>query len=164
MTIGNNDTFAEIRKLFTKSNGLLHPESLVRWAKDNPKSALYGCFEWNNSKAGDKYRLMQARNIIMRIDIRPAETGQPTRAFVSIMRDRTNGGGYRPLQEVMDDELMANQRILEALREAKRWSFKYQHLTQLRDIHTVIEKTAVKLEPALAPPEEAGDKRRAVAA
>ncbi len=146
-----------------KKNTPLHPEEVVAWAKQNTKSALHDCFEWDNTKAAEKYRLIQARGFIAMIHITPAETSQPMRALVSIMKDRTNGGGYRPLDEVMSDKLMANQIILEALREAKRWSFKYQHLVQLRDIHRVIEKTADKLEPKLVADDQDAKRKSAAA-
>lgn len=39
------------------------PRKIVQKAKD-PKSALHSCFEWDNSKAAEKFRLDQARHIM----------------------------------------------------------------------------------------------------
>jgi hypothetical protein len=129
-----------------RSNTTLPPTDVVKWARRNTESALHHCFDWDDSGAAAKYRVIQAHSFIATICITPPEVGAPTRAFVSIVGDCTNGG-------VMKDDLMANQVLLEAIREVKRWSFKYQHLSDLRDLHNLIEKTTRKLELSLEPEE-----------
>ncbi len=42
---------------------VLNPEKVIDKAKD-PKSILNKYFEWDNTKAGEKFRLQQARNIV----------------------------------------------------------------------------------------------------
>jgi hypothetical protein len=40
------------------------PEKLVSYAEAHPRSELYSCFEWDDDKAAQKYRLVQARHIL----------------------------------------------------------------------------------------------------
>ena len=44
-------------------NGKCQNKALVNYARQNPKSESYKCFEWNNRQAADKYRLHQAARI-----------------------------------------------------------------------------------------------------
>lgn len=46
-----------------KSEGVLNPRSVVKRAR-NKKSILYNYFEWNNTKAAERFRLQQAMNIV----------------------------------------------------------------------------------------------------
>lgn len=154
----------ELASLAKRLTDPLHPYDVVKWARKNTTSALHECFEWDDGKAADRYRIDQARHFIRMIVITPAGTGVPMRALVSITKDRLNGGGYRHIGDVMEDGLMANQIILEALREAKRWSFKYQHLQQLRDIHKAVERVVGRLEPKLIVNDENGQEKRSARA
>lgn len=46
------------------------PISVIEYAEKNKDSALYKQFEWDNSIAGEKYRLVQARQLMNHILIR----------------------------------------------------------------------------------------------
>lgn len=61
------------------------PKSVLQFAKDNKQSILYKQFEWDNKKAGEKYRVSQARKILNHIMIREIEEEEINiRAFESI--------------------------------------------------------------------------------
>ncbi len=45
------------------ADGVLNPEVIVEKAK-SAKSAMHSMFEWDNTEAAQKYRIMQARHII----------------------------------------------------------------------------------------------------
>jgi hypothetical protein len=53
-----------VGKEVEKIKGNKTPEKLLDFARGHPKSELHSCFEWNNSKAAEKYRLDQARHIL----------------------------------------------------------------------------------------------------
>jgi hypothetical protein len=54
---------AEINRLAKAGGGRITPEALVQAAADE-NSPLHGYFEWNDTDAAAKYRLMQARTLI----------------------------------------------------------------------------------------------------
>jgi len=58
--------------------GKVVPSELVDAAKPKDSPAHDG-FEWDNKKAGDKYRLHQARNWCRKIEIRVESCAQPER-------------------------------------------------------------------------------------
>lgn len=55
---------SELLELQSNSGGLLQAEEVVRWARENPESALYRNLEWDNEKAGEQFRIWQGRRLI----------------------------------------------------------------------------------------------------
>jgi hypothetical protein len=53
-----------VGKELDKIKGHKTPEKLVNYAEAHPKSALFSCFEWDDSTAAAKYRLEQARHVL----------------------------------------------------------------------------------------------------
>ncbi len=92
-------------------DGEVKPSTLITAAK--PKvSPIHNAFEWDNKKAGNEYRLMQARSWIRRVEI--VIEDRPQR-FVHIPRivmedDATEGrrvneeGYYKPISIVSRDK------------------------------------------------------------
>lgn len=53
----------------SKQNGVGPDESInakdyVSWARNNPNSESYKCFDWNDTTAAEKWRIKQARDIM----------------------------------------------------------------------------------------------------
>lgn len=97
--------------------GLLTAEDTVHAAENDPR--LHDSFVWDDTIAGHRYRLVQARALITTIMVTmpddPAENQVPK--FVSLKIDRSKpGGGYREVREVINsDELRAElERTLKA--------------------------------------------------
>ena len=109
-------------------------------AKSSP---LHDLFEWDNDKAGEQYRLWQARELI-RVSIRfLPESGTNTRVYVSLRSDRTeDGGGYRSMVEVMSDSDQRAQLVSDVLAELKAIREKYAELKELAEIFEAIDKAA----------------------
>lgn len=107
------DIAAELERL-REPDGLLLPEKVVAAARQ-PTSPLHSYFEWDESKAAEQFRLIQARNLIRAVvTIQPSAEGPiTTRAYVSLPADRVNGGGYRAIEDVIDDPA----KVAEALRD-----------------------------------------------
>ncbi len=105
-----------IDKIAAKNNGEITPQLVLEAAK-NKKNALHNCFEWNNDKAGERYRLWQARQLIgsIVVDIQINEPEQ-TRAFVSInIPEQTPS--YYSIANVADDSLKLDMVIKNAKRQ-----------------------------------------------
>lgn len=115
---------------------LLNPSAVVEWAKKNPESALYSQFEWSDKKAGNEYRLWQARRLIALHIV----TVEGERKTVSLTIDRVKGGGYRQIEDVVRIPDLREKMLKEALSELRRVRTKYQNLQELASVFAEIDK------------------------
>ena len=114
-------------------NGRLNPKEIVEFAAD-PKTALHSKFTWDDAEAGHTYRIQQARVVAARYRVVVESKGggnQEVRAFVSLVSDRADGGGYRTTLAVMTDAEQRRELLGQALAELERLQRKYQHLSEL---------------------------------
>ena len=90
-----------------------------RPSSDN--SPLHRCFEWDNDRAADSYRIDQARKLIgsivvAQIDDRPVN--KEARAFVHI---ESGSHRYEPIQVAMASVDMRAEVLAKAQQEIKMW-------------------------------------------
>lgn len=128
-----------------QEHGILKAEDVVTRAqnKDNP---LHDQFEWNDKKAGQQYRLDQARHLIrVAVYVMPG-LSEPVkvRVFQSLKSDRKeDGGGYRRTVEILSHEGMRAELVANALEEFVAVKEKYKHIKELSAIFNAIDETAV---------------------
>src|SRR5262252_3360377 len=93
----------ELKKLRTK-DGRLTAERVVEAARD-PKSPLHAWFEWNESKAAQKWWLEQARALIVWAEIKVVveERTYTVPSFVRDPKAKPSEQGYRALEDVQKD-------------------------------------------------------------
>lgn len=128
----------ELEYVRRESGGLLRPEDVLSFAEKNPESALYSQFEWDDTEAAKGFRLAQARAVIrVAVIVDPASSDEKIRAYVSLSTDRATKSGYRAFVEVLDDEILRQQLLLDALTELKKFQNKYDKLRQLTELHPV---------------------------
>ena len=129
----------ELEKIRAKNGGLLRPKDIVKYAQ-NPKTALYKKFEWNDEKAGDEFRLWQAREIIM-LHITVVEgISKPVRTYISLMQDRTKeSGGYRHISHILGNKRLRESMLNEAFAELDRVLVRYNLLTELVPVFEALE-------------------------
>ena len=129
----------ELEKIRKNNRGILQPRKVVAFAR-NPKTDLHDCFEWNNSKAAEKYRLKQARELIqLVVQISPTDD-KLIRVYVSLTDDRKKkGGGYRPLSIVMQVKKLRQVLLKDALADMKRFEIKYRRLAEMADVITAMK-------------------------
>lgn len=92
-----------LESLAKTKGGVLLVDDVLN-AAQNPKCVLHKHFQWDDSKAAEAYRRMQARQLIQKctVTIDKAPDVQ-IRAFVSLTADQNAGGGYRMTAEVLSD-------------------------------------------------------------
>lgn len=140
----------ELRQIAARHNGLLRPEDVVEFAKDE-ETALHSRFQWDDDKAAQEYRLWQAREIIRVSVILLPNTSEPVRAFVSLKADRSkDAGGYRTIQNVMTDTEMREQLLEQALDDLEYFTRKYQQLKELAPVFDAITNIKGKKRKACA--------------
>lgn len=130
----------ELEIIRNTSGGVLIPEKVVEFAAD-PNTALHKQFEWDDTEAAREYRIYQARNLIrVMVTVLP-NTTKETRAYVSLVSDRSNksGGGYRAMVDVLSDEDRRKELLSMALADMRRWREKYGELKELAGIFQAID-------------------------
>lgn len=126
------------------SGGLITPAAVVERASD-PDSALHSHFTWDDTEAGHKWRMEEARRLLRVFVITSAAPdGQPVRAFISLTTDRQGGGGYRALASVLDDEDMREQLLADALQEFRYFQQKYERVKELEPLFAAARKIKKK--------------------
>ena len=109
--------------------GALTPRVVVDAARD-PENPLHNRFEWDDSIAGEKYRLGQARELIrLAVEFVEAPDGPvKVRSFHSV--NRADGHRYEPISEIATDPFMSKLVLQAAEREWKALFVKYKHLAE----------------------------------
>lgn len=125
MEIKKAEPLAEERKLLERlarqNGGLLQVEHVLEEAR-HPGSILHKHFQWDDHKAAESYRKVQARQLIQRcvVTIEKAPDVH-IRAFVSLSTDQHDGGGYRMTANVLSDENLKGQLLHDMQLTIVRW-------------------------------------------
>lgn len=109
------------------------PKQVLEKARNDKNSELHKCFEWNDGIAAEKYRLIQARKIIINLAyVQKEKTDEPVRCF-QITREKSV---YMPTKQF----LVNNDEYQDLLKRAKveLESFKRRYAT-LSELETVFE-------------------------
>lgn len=113
--------------------GELTPRSVVDDARP-PEADLHHRFEWDDSIAGEEYRLVQARELIrsVRITYTPPDTVEPrsVRAFSSVRGQDPDHQGYRPTEDVLQDDFSRKLLLKQCQREIADLQRRYGHLSE----------------------------------
>lgn len=120
------------RIVMSAPESIAHPKVLLDSAR-NPSSPLHSFFEWDDTRAAEKYRLDQARSLLTRVKVFQAfgEQKVKIRAFVSLSSDRIAGGGYRPIGAVMGNAERRDELLKTAKGELASFQKRYQNLTDI---------------------------------
>ena len=141
------DYWAELDALREQNGGTLKQQSIVDYARD-PATALHSKFEWNDARGGEKFRLIQAQQLIRLYVIRQPEAETPTRVIVSLQQDRhKNGPGYRGLNDVLRVPELRNNLLATALMELRAVQRKYSTLQELAEVWSALEQAERRHRP-----------------
>ena len=139
-----NKVIAELKRIARENDGVLQPEVVVNEARP-ASSPLHSRFEWDNSVAGQNYRIWQARQLIRVVVEVVAGTDETTNVFVSLSPDRVkDSGGYRVMTHVLSVAEMRAQMIDDARVEAELFAEKYRRLQELATIFAAIKRVFKK--------------------
>jgi hypothetical protein len=127
---------AELERL--KRDGMVKAADVVDAARDED-SPLHSHFTWDDSDAAHQYRLEEARRLLRVFVVTERREVGDTRAYISLSPDRRiEGGGYRILADVMDNEELSAQMLSDALADLRRVQQKYRSLTKLAKVWKAI--------------------------
>lgn len=123
---------AELERL--EADGNLTAKALVD-ASRPADAPLHKEFEWDDSKAAESYREMQARHIINSIEI-VREEATPVRAFFNLERTEAQ---YHHVDLIMRKEETRKKLLMNALAELKAFERKYSQLKELAAVFEAID-------------------------
>lgn len=118
-----------------QANGQLTPKLVVDEARD-AEHPLHSRFEWDDAVAGERYREVQAAELIRSVRVKYTPKGSDeeheVRAFHAI--PRPEGSTYVPVEEVADDAFARELLLRQAEREWKAMRRRYAHLDEFLDL------------------------------
>lgn len=110
------------------------------------KAPLHPCFEWNDPKAAELYRLGQARNIVNAVTVKIE--GHEVAAFPSVSVQVESESGMIPQQQnirvaaMLNDAELRHQKINEVLAKLMRLRKEYTALNELSIVWRAIDEVA----------------------
>lgn len=127
-----------------RNGGEITPAAVIDEAR-NPKSVLHGAFTWDDHAAAEKWRVVEAQELIRRCVVKIEKAGKnvETYAFVGLSCDRegaAKNNPYRLAEDVSRSEdllAIAERDALEQLKAIKR---RYEHLKRLANVWAAIDK------------------------
>lgn len=112
------------------------PEELLEKAKDE-NTELHKCFEWNDGIAAEKYRLIQARQVITHIVFeKKAKEEVPVRCF----QITTERNVYQPTKQFLVQENEYQSLLARAKAELESFVRRYSTLSELENVFKAIEE------------------------
>ena len=143
----------ELEAIKHKHGGLLRPADVVEFARD-AHTGLHQKFDWSDRSAAAKFRLQQAREVIRCHVTIIHEDAEPVRAYFSLLPDRkAEGGGYRGIQEVIDNKTWRAQMLETAMSEMRSFRAKYSALKELVNVFEEMEAVERKHKDRVARPD-----------
>lgn len=108
-----------------KEKGSLTRVDVLEKAK-NPRTELNKCFEWDDSIAGEKWRLQQASFILTSISVKTEEI-EPTRYYVNV-KTVDEEKIFKNIKAVIQNEEEYNQLLERAKNEFINYKQKYEKM------------------------------------
>lgn len=130
----------ELDRIARDNGGVLWPKKVVEAARPE-SSPLHSRFEWDNSEAAERYRLIQARQLINITVNVVGEGADEERMWVSLKPDREEAGGYRSMIAVLSDTDLRVQLLDDALKDMEAFANKYRHLQELAEVFAAMSRT-----------------------
>lgn len=137
---------AALLAIAEKNGGYLAPESVVEEARD-PEHPLHDRFTWDDDEAAEKYRLVEARGLIRRVNIKiviPAAKEEPVtvtvvRQFESRQSKRNEEGGYEEIRDIMSNADSRSELVEQVRRELFAYRKRYARLSELADVWAAVD-------------------------
>jgi hypothetical protein len=117
--------------------GRLSAKRVVDWARSNRSSTLHRCFEWDNTKAAERYRIWQARELIVSVEVEHVD-GSRRQVYVSPISTRSSGRGYHRLVDVLGEADLRRSFLAQALADLERVCEKYHDLCELAGVREAV--------------------------
>ena len=133
-----------VEELSKSGSGHQTAPALVEAARD-ATSPAHDLFEWDDSLAGEQWRVHQARRIIGSLQVEVLDSRGETALTPAFYHVRVNESGevhegYRPQVEVLANENFRQQALAEALRYLNGFRRRFRQLEELKPLFDVIDE------------------------
>lgn len=157
----NRNCAEELASLVQRHHGYLTPAHVVEFARD-PKTHLHDRFTWDDTEAAQNWRLHEAARIIRCavVILDNPKMIRRVRAYVSLLPDRFNGRGYRPIKMVLSSGELRAQLLDTALAELQAFQLKYAYLQELSGVFAELEKVQARVASQPKAPARASARRQ----
>lgn len=130
----------ELRALHSR-DGVLTCEAVLEAAR--PKnSPLHNYFTWEDSRAAERYRLIEAGRLIATVRIEYRQKKDPqiiyTPAFIPTGTSSEGKRQYYPVEEVTKNDFLREKALADARREMESTRARYSHLVDLLELSTKV--------------------------
>ena len=116
-------------------NDRISPAEVLEKARD-VNSELHKCFEWNDSIAAEKYRLQQARGILINLVYKEKESNAEQVRTFQITSQRNV---YQPTVSFLVQEDEYQNLLKRAKSELESFKKRYHTLSELQEVFEAIE-------------------------
>lgn len=114
------------------------PQDIVELAKGKD-TELHKCFDWNNKKAAEKWRVHQARMICCSLTVKvQSSTEKPSMSYRVIEHDREDMA-YKPVVLTVRNEDEYQRLLSQAIGEMQAFQRRYQKIVELQEVLNEIE-------------------------
>ena len=134
----------EMDRLVKRNNGNITPKDVLECAKDK-KCPLHDYFEWDNTIAGEMWRLQQASYLIRTLDLVIEGDSGPTeiRAFFNVSIPEGDGETTKTVyvsnETAFSNANMRKQVIDYAYSELVGWRNRYKQYSEFGDLFRAID-------------------------
>lgn len=114
-------------------------KNVLDYAKNNIKSELHKCFEWDDSIASEKYRLIQATRIISGISfVIQDEPVKKQKVYYSIKTEEEEVRKFQNIKDILENEDEYSALCKKAKEELERCTDNYNNLIKKEDLKEII--------------------------
>lgn len=114
----------EIAELGTK----IKPSDIVQMAR-NPETESHKCFEWDDKKAADKYRLTQARTVVCNL-VYVSEDTEEHHEPVRLFYKPDTESSYKPTKMILRNQTEYEELLNQCAADIRRLKAKYHTLSE----------------------------------
>jgi hypothetical protein len=122
-----------LQQIEAENDGVIQPKHVVEAARDE-SSPLHNVFEWDDTIASEKFRMMQARVLMNQVKVELIGRKVPAYINATINVQNVPQKGYVNSQRLISDEQVHAQALASAARELEHWRRKYNHLLELKPL------------------------------
>lgn len=140
---GSAEKVYEELEQIRKVDGDITPHAVVEKAKKS-RSVMHKHFEWDDSLAGEKYRMEQARKLVRSIEIIHIKAPNiPAKAYSVVTKPSREPGPprkvYQSTEEALQDPVHRDEILGNAIRDALSYRRKYASLQELSKVFTALD-------------------------
>ena len=118
---------------------VLTNKNVLDYAKNNTKSELHKCFEWDDTIASEKYRLIQATRVISAISfVVQDEPIKKQKVYYSIKTEEKEVCKFQNIKDILESENEYLALCKKAKQELERCTDNYNNLIKREDLKEIV--------------------------